>query len=304
MTYEQFKIEITNVVTELISEDSSITLTPCLKNNGVIYDGMNIRSKNSNISPTIYVNEFYKEYLNGKDLQEIAELILEFHKQRQMDKEVNSDLFMTYSPYIKEHIVFKLINRDKNQELLKTIPYVEYMDLAIIFYIYIDDLNDGEYSGGMQIRNEFIRLWGIDVNELMRVAMENTPKHLGLRVRGVFSTIADYIGDEDFMTIAKEEDDYTPLLVATNDYAVNGASVILYKDLLKNVADKLKADLYIIPVSVNEVMLAKIIDGFDIKRNDLKALIHEVNMNELKEEDILSDNLYFYSRANNSLEIV
>ena len=45
---------------------------------------------------------------------------------------------------VKDRVCFKLINKDRNAELLSDMPYIEFLDLAVTFYemesVYEDDI--------------------------------------------------------------------------------------------------------------------------------------------------------------------
>ena len=200
-------------------------------------------------------------------------------------------------------VVFKLINKKANQELLRMVPHIDYLDLAIVFYLHIteDDL-DGR-KGGILIKNDLLEYWKTDVNSLMTAAMENTPKLLGLRIGGIFSTIASYLEDEALVDIAEEEDKTTPLYVATNSDACYGAGVLIYKDMLKTLAERLESDLFIIPCSIHEIIIGKVMEDCDFSFDSIKDMICHVNSTELKAEEILSDSLYYYNRKAGELGI-
>lgn len=210
-------------------------------------------------------------------------------------------LYTEFTPEVRENIVFKVINRNKYQELLKKIPHVDYLDLAIVFYYYLPEESSKKGDSLLQINNEMLELWKVDVNTLMAVAIDNTPRILGFKIRGIFSTIATYLGDDSLKDMAEEEDNYTPLYVATNDKACNGAAVLIYKDALKAVAAKFKSDLYIIPCSIHELIIVKTIEGYEFSVDSLKEMIYNINRTELPPEDFLSDNLYFYNRRTGEL---
>jgi hypothetical protein len=146
--------------------------------------------------------------------------------------------------------------------------------------------------------------WNVGVDTLMELALENTPRLLGLKIRGIFSTIADYMDDEKLSEIAEEEDKYTPLYVATNNIATNGAAVVLYKDMLRAFSARKKSDIYIIPCSIHELILVSASECKGIDVNELKKLICDVNRFELREDDVLSNNLYLYKREENNLSVV
>ena len=66
MTYQQFLTEIQLQIHSLFDTDVTIQLHKIQKNNGVTLDGLTILRKGCNISPTIYLNDYYKEYQAGK----------------------------------------------------------------------------------------------------------------------------------------------------------------------------------------------------------------------------------------------
>ena len=206
---------------------------------------------------------------------------------------------MTNLKINKDYIIYKLINKANNTELLESIPYVDYLDMAIIFYQVVEGFNDGEGTCAL-ITNKHLEDSDILLKDLMLYASENTPRILGLKINGILSSIAEYSGDESLVEALEEElgvdADMFPLYVATNKVASNGAAVILYKDMLKAMAAKLKSDLYVIPCSIHEVILVKVMKNCQMNTEEIRKLIAEVNRTELRFSDILSDSLYYYSR--------
>lgn len=196
---------------------------------------------------------------------------------------------------IKENVVFKLVSKD--EKLIKEVPHKDYLDLAIVFYI---NLNNTHYA---LINNQVAEQLNINEEDLMNVAMENTPRILGYKLKGIFSTIAELTGCEnEIYDIAQLEDSLVPLQVLTNTIDTYGAGTILYPNLMENIAEKFQSDLYIIPCSVHEMLIYKNNEQMD--KDILKEMITHVNDNEVPKEDILSYNLYFYSREKNEISIV
>lgn len=204
---------------------------------------------------------------------------------------------------VKDYIVYKVVNHDSNICLLSGVPHVNYLDLAIIFYRIMPETVDLEEKEVVLIGNEELFLWDVTVEDLMNAAGANTSRILGVKIRGILSTIAEYLDEVSLFEIAEEEDNYIPLYVVSNKYSYNGASVILYKDLLKAIAAKLKSDIYIIPSSIHEVIVVKSIKGCEIDTDGLKELIAHINDTSLPEAEVLSNSLYFYSRDTNVLSI-
>lgn len=202
---------------------------------------------------------------------------------------------------VKNLVVYKVINFDRNIDILKVVPHIRYLDLAIVFYLMFPETVDTENKKLVMIKNDMMKAWDITTQELMDVASENTPKLLGLKVQSLYSTIAQYIGDYEFYELAEMEEDTMPLYIASNKSGCHGASVMLYKDFLKNISLKLKADIYVIPCSIHEIIVVKAIKDCQIDTSDLRDLIAYVNMNDVPENEILSNNLYYYSRGTNEL---
>ena len=202
---------------------------------------------------------------------------------------------------VKEYIVYKVINRDRNLELLKNIPYVNYLDLAIVFYQLLPETVYEEEKQAILITNNQLMLWEVGVSEIMNAASNNTQRIMGFKIRGILSTIAKYLGDINMFEISKEEELEIPLYVVSNKISYYGAAVLLYKDFLKALAAKFKSDIYIIPCSVHEIIVLKSIKGYQIDTSELRDMIVHVNQHNLPEDQILSSNLYYYSRDTNVL---
>ena len=105
---------------------------------------------------------------------------------------------------------------------------------------------------------------------------------------------------------SESESDYDPfpfLKILTNKDRTYGASVILNPGLLCALSHKYNSNFYIIPSSVHELIL--VIDDADHfdenKANDLYEMVKFVNITEVDPEDVLSDNLYYYNRTEDSL---
>lgn len=214
--------------------------------------------------------------------------------------DIDLSFYMNFSDQIRHRIVYKLINREKNADFLKGVPYVEYLDLAIVFYYLLPEKKENEFES-ILIQKHHMDMWGIEVSDLMDAASMNTPRLLGLKIQGILSTIAEYLGNDELLCMAEEEDSYVPMYVATNKLSSNGASVFIYKDLLEAVAAKLKSDIYIIPSSVHEVIFIRAMKNCQIDIDEVKNMIKEVNTSEVPEKDVLSDSLYFYSRKENTI---
>ena len=76
---------------------------------------------------------------------------------------------------------------------------------------------------------------------------------------------------------------------------------MLYRDIIKDFADQEEADVIILPSSIHEVLLLP--DDGDISYNEMSRLVAHINQTEVPKEDRLSNQVYFYSRQNQSLTL-
>ncbi len=225
---------------------------------------------------------------------------------KQFNSDVVSKVIEEVGDYstIHDRIIFKVISYERNRQQLKDVPHICYLDLAIVFYCNMQEFDTDEGKACMVVKNEHLQGWNITVDELMKDAMENTPKILGLKIQGILSTICEYLGETHLKEMIEKEERDTPMYVATNNQCYNGAAVLLYKDFLRAMAAKLKSDIFVIPVSIHEIIIVEAIEGVEVDTTVLKDMIYKVNREEIKPEEVLSDNLYLYSRSAGKLVIV
>ncbi len=282
MTYQIFQEKIIAYIKENISENEKVFIQSVPKNNGIKLDGLVIIQDEMNIAPTIYLNYYYQKYQEGMDFSEICREILENYKTNKPSIPIDIHFFTDFEK-IKSRIVYRLINFRQNLELLDDVPYVRFLDLALVFYCLLPAYE--EQNASIQIRMSHLDLWKTSLRELIRLSEQNTPRLLEWEIQDMASVV------EENAHLPSE--DCYPMLILSNKSHLNGAGCILYKDLLKNLSRKLDMDFFILPSSVHEVILlpTKTKDAM----GELSAMVKEINAAEIAREDILSDHAYYYS---------
>lgn len=282
MTYQIFQEKIIAYIKENISENEKVFIQSVPKNNGIKLDGLVIIQDEMNIAPTIYLNYYYQKYQEGTDFSEICREILENYKTNKPSIPIDIHFFTDFEK-IKSRIVYRLINFRQNLELLDDVPYVRFLDLALVFYCLLPAYE--EQNASIQIRMSHLDLWKTSLRELIRLSEENTPRLLEWEIQDMASVV------EENAHLPSE--DCYPMLILSNKSHLNGAGCILYKDLLKNLSRKLDMDFFILPSSVHKVILlpTKTKDAM----GELSAMVKEINAAEIAREDLLSDHAYYYS---------
>ena len=65
MEFTNFKMLVRDEIAKRAGENYKVRLNDVVKNNGVVLTGLTVMNEDSNISPTIYLNNYYEEYQNG-----------------------------------------------------------------------------------------------------------------------------------------------------------------------------------------------------------------------------------------------
>lgn len=297
MEFTSFASIIREEVEKRAGKDHRVRIDDVRKNNGVVLSGLTVTQDDSNISPTIYLNGYYEEYENGRaTLGNVVNDVLDTYNRNRVSRSVDMRYFLDYER-IKGRIVYKLVNAEKNRDLLEDVPYVPFLDLAIVFQCLIAKEHMG--TATILIHNAHLKLWDISVEELYRAARENTQKLQKYEIRGMREVISEIMqeegpeGEGDDGCLA-ELSDSVPIYVLTNQSRVEGAACILYPELIKHFARAVDSSFYIIPSSVHEVLLLPA-DSTD-ESGAIKGMIKEINDSQVKEEEVLSYSLYFYDR--------
>lgn len=296
LEFEEFIEEVKAGISEYLVQFpiEKVELHQMLKNNGVLETGLVIVLSNSNISPNIYLEHYYELYKDGHMMEEIlADIATAYIYAREQveDRE--------YEPYdaqqIKKHLFIRLVNQEQNEEFLQKCPYIPFLDLAITFrYIVI---SDGERIGSALVSFEDMDRWGYDLQTLYEHARSNMRQMFEPRMVRLEDMLKERMEEleEDIPEVEN------PLYVLTNDIGMNGASFMLYEDLLENFANEQNSSFYILPSSIHEVLLLPEKESVDV--DFLAQTVCDVNRLAVAKIEYLSDSVYRYDFATKQVSI-
>lgn len=285
MNYQQFVVAIKENVALSLGDGMSLQIHTTLKNNGQERVGLTISDKQVNIFPTIFLEEYYKQFQNGYSIDTIAESIVNMYHEVRFEHSWEVNSIKDFSA-IRPKIVYKLIGTAKNESFLQTVPHIAYLDFAIIFYILFEIDESG--TATIPITNELSKLWETNSAELYRIAMENSPNLLPASLKPMRTVIEELLGNPCEETVL--EDDI--MFVLTNQLRCFGASCILYNDILEQISGQLGESFYILPSSIHEVIIVP--ESQCPTKEDLDSMIVEINETQVDEEEVLSDHVYYY----------
>lgn len=292
MSYEEFVNEMEGTLQSLVGENLIVTVHKALKNNGFVRCGIRMSEKNINISPTIYLEEFYEKYQCGIEVEQLAKEVLYLYQDIRIEHPWKEDWIYEFSQ-VKEMVVCRLINYEKNEKILEEVPYIKWQDLAIVFYLLLEMDEMHHYQAAMLVRKEQLKWWNVSVEELYRYAICNSEKLLPYDMASLSALV------EDLVSCTSDGEDWngevqSRMYVLTNRQRNFGASAILYPGRLETIALYLKENYYILPSSVHEVIILP--ESYAVSRAELDVIICEINDSHLREEEYLSDHSYYYDR--------
>lgn len=302
MTYNQFLnyVKEQSVYEFDHPEEYKASINHVVKNNSVELDGICLHRAGDTLSPTVYLNHFYEEYLEGRPLHSILSEIAATLSSEVPELEVNTSLYDNYDA-IRNQIIFRLVNYERNEELLTSCPYLPFCDLAITFRWLVHSDSSGIASA--LITNKEMELWNITLEELYQTASINTRRLFPATIQPIQQLLSEYLDkDADIQELLDQTPDELQLFILSNEPRINGSTSMIYDGILADFAKKIKKDLYILPSSIHEVLLMPATK--EIEEQALLNLVRDANRTVVGLPDILSDSIYRFDSKHNRIIMI
>lgn len=306
MKYEDFIGFVQRGVQKKLGEEAQTQIRKITKNNSVVLDGLSISAKDSAVSPTIYLNSFYKDYQQGLSIPEIVDHILEMYRRSCVSAASDISFFTDFEK-ARQGLACRLISRARNQELLEQIPHRPFLNLETVVYYRLEGSELGR--GTILVYNSHLERWGITEEKLFEIARENTLRILPERFIPIQNALEMYQEEMDCEQELKSEIEWTgeegddeketcgaeevpPMYVLTNTAGAFGAVCILYDEVLQRIAEQLEDDFWILPSSIHECIILPA--GAPVEKQWLQSMVRQINRQAVEEGEFLSDEIYLY----------
>lgn len=188
----------------------------------------------------------------------------------------------------KKSLFVKLVNTERNESLVEQSISKEFLDLSAVVRVVLK--MDKEGMASMALSKGDAEILGMTEEEIYAAALANTLRLFPPKLMNLGRYIEMSIGAE----LPLGEDEVTTYIL-TNQKEVDGAIYFMSPEVVGAIAEALEDDLYILPSSVNEVLLVRaseLEDGVD----ELKEMVRDANETVVSEKDILSYNVYHYDK--------
>ena len=289
--------EFTEAVAKAISErDENLIVTAntdILKNNGLLFNGVSIRTKETNIAPVIYIDGML---LHGMSVDEAADKVMEIYANHSNDMH-NFDVNAVNSfETIKDKIVAKVINRQRNEHIMQTCPYAQFGDMLIMFAIIVAKDSDGMAS--IKITNELMNAWKANLAQLIEAAYMNTKVLFPMQIHHMSTLLERMMGSIDPAMRPTIDSTNDFMFVVTSSSLQNGAYFITDRESLIEIAEHVNArQFYILPSSINELIIIPKDNNVMPEHMDedyLMGMVKEVNATQVPMDEVLADNVYVF----------
>lgn len=287
MNYNEFIDSMVDILKEKLGKNCNIMVKEVPKNNGIWRKGIVIM-EDGNLFPTFYMEEAFQQFQNGVPQQQIAGEIISLYESHAHGRNLDISFFFDFSQ-VEGRIFHKVINYEKNRELLQNVPHLRWNDLAVTFYYRMEE-GILERSS-ITVQNSHLDMWGQSVEEIFRISQRNMKEKMPGHLIPILERQEKGTGGIG-----------VPMYVLTNKEEILGASAMLYSEEIKKLAERLDSDLLILPSSLHEIILLP--DNQKEGYSFYREVVSEVNRTQVPAEEILSFNLYRYDRQKEEIELI
>lgn len=290
LEYQEFISAVRDRFLEKLGREAVVRVGTVEKINGIILDSVSVMENGVNISPALYMNSFYEEYEDGESFDAVFERIWDIYRRYRKSSCADVSFLYDYSK-VRGRIIRRVVCTEKNSHLLESVPHREFLDLSLIYYYFTECREYG--SAAVLIKNDLMRMWHVTPEELDAQSVLNMKELLPWEFISMKQLIEGFTEAED--------DDFVPLYVLSNVRRCFGAAWMADQEVLRSIADIIRKDYYILPSSVHECLILPA--HADADAQSLRDMVYEINRSQVEPEEVLSDNVYYYSIKDGALGI-
>ena len=280
---------LAKVIEELemqLGDEYRVDMTCQTKNNGVKKTGVSICRVGENVGAIYYISDFINSNKSVDDI--VVEIMLDYFSVNKNIKCAN-DVYRDLEDFNKSQIRLfpRLINKNSNVELLQTVPYKDFLDLAVIVTYEFKD-TDGIMS--VKIDQPILKYWGVTFDDVYNIALHNMQKCDKWNVCSMQDVLLNLSGQIYLNDIN--------MYVASIEGGVNGARCLLNDAVINHLVKEFDGSFVVLPSSIHEVIILPNNES-SFSLSDFDDLVHTVNVSDaIRSEDILSDHAYIYDSEN------
>ncbi|MGN0366994.1 MAG: DUF5688 family protein [Suilimivivens sp.] len=123
--------EFAEIIKERLEERTGleVRVVEVVKNNSITLHGINIMVSDSNMIPSIYLEQYLQAYEDGMSLEKVTEGIINIWEHEKKITHLDMEWFRDFDK-VKDKLAYKLVNYEANKNLLENVPQVPFLNLA------------------------------------------------------------------------------------------------------------------------------------------------------------------------------
>ena len=280
------------------------------KNNGSVMLGITVVPDGQNLAPCIYVEPYIPPDPAAFEQEGVWEKIADrlsadFRYALDAIEPNPEELYLLKD--IPERLVLKAVNHDRNEKILSMYPHRDVLNLSVLLEW---EVTCGGRVGYIHVSEEILTLWGKTFDEMYDIALENTMRKYPERIEPLEDVLKDFLGECAFGlagsagSVPREKSPCfkSPFYYLGTTRALQGVVVLLYPGILKKAYEIVGEPFFVIPSSINELLILPC--SYEPDHKHLDNLVWEVNTYVLDREEVLSDELYVYDPEEDTLKVI
>lgn len=264
------------IIAKLQERGYNAEITNVVKN-GVTMCGLTFRTTESNIAPTIYIDDLL-DCTDGELSGVVDKIIVSYEESLKNVPVIDTDKLMDWD-WAKDNLQL-CVQRKGNEDILKE----DFLDLEI--YIRVKVSSDGSFK----VKDTHLEKYGVTKETMFETAWKCTEPTI--KIEDMAQVMAELMGCS--VNETKEMMGESAMIVVTNESKVHGAIAMKATEKLVEIADRYEKDLAILPSSIHEVLLVPMNE--EVSVSQLTEMVREVNTTQVEPEERLSDHIYIFNR--------
>lgn len=273
-------------VAQELNERGFVAETVEVTKNNCILTGITVRENaDEKVGVTLYIDG-----IDGDEFEVADEVEKRYENSKATRPEIG-DFTSNYTDWewIKPRLATKVVNTSNAESFARQgIVFRHALDLLIVPYVLIGTDINGAMT--VTVREEHAKLWGVEIDELIDLAMENNKNVDAPLVQDMFDVMLEMMGDIDEEMLELMGNTRGQMIVVTSQSKMNGAKYIFDMELMREIADKnFGGRMLIIPSSIHEVICVPMSDT-----EDITGIIGDVNAENVDIQEQLGNRPYIF----------
>ncbi len=303
--YDVFIQELIREVEALLGKGYHVMRSDYVNPNGGTRRMIAISDSLYGTAPCICMDAYYEMYQRPGDIPlAAADVVKAYHSQAQEAFDLSR---VAEWGWAQGRVLFRLVDTGWNRELLEQAPHkdIPKLGLSMVIYFPVQQVKaPGEGQAAVRVLYSLLEAWGVTEEELIGQALRNTQQQLPAKAYSIREMIQGSLEGEGRPSDGQDVCGRLPMYVLTNEQKLYGAGCMLYEGVLEREAERLGADLYILPSLVHEVMLFPALPDERGALDELRNMVAGINRSDaLLARDVLSDQVFYYDRKKRKLTV-